>query len=230
MLPPFPLRFEFAPWRLSGVVYGTLLNDPQALAALGAAASAPPYKAPPKAPVLYLKPRNTLRAGSTAVELPAGAEAFEIGAALGIVIGRSACRVRAADAASHIAGWTLVADLSLPQESLYRPNVRFKARDGSCLVGPRVVAAGAIAVPDALAIEVSVGVEVVHRAQGGGMLRPVAQLLQDVTEFMTLAPGDILMAGIAAGAPRCAAGQTFAIECAPIGRLEGRVVAEEAVA
>lgn len=66
----------------------------------------------------------------------------------------------------------------------------------------------------------------ISSARSGGMLRPLAQLLQDVTEFMTLAPGDILLAGIAAGAPRCAAGQAFAIDCAPIGRLEGRVVAE----
>lgn len=226
MLPPFSARFEFAPWRLSGVVYGTLLNDPRALAALGAAASAPPYKAPPQAPVLYLKPRNTLRAGGAAVELPADGTEFEIGAALGIVIARDACRVRAADAAAFIAGWTLVADLSLPQASLYRPNVRFKALDGTCLIGPRVVPATALAEPDALEMQVSIEGQVVHRARTGGMLRPVAQLLQDVTAFMTLAPGDILMTGVAAGAPCCGAGQRFAIDCAAIGALEGRVVAE----
>ncbi|HMN76560.1 MAG TPA: fumarylacetoacetate hydrolase family protein [Burkholderiaceae bacterium] len=226
MLPPLPLRFEFAPWHLSGIVYGTLLNDPQALAALGAAASAPPYKAPPRAPVLYLKPRNTLRTSGAVVELPAGGNAFEIGAALAVVIGRATCRVRAADAAAHIAGWTLVADLGLPQPSLYRPNVSFKARDGSCLVGPRVVPAAAIADPQGLELRVRIDGEVVHRASTGGMLRPIAQLLQDVSEFMTLAPGDILMAGSAADAPRCAAGQSFAIDCEPIGTLEGRVVTE----
>ncbi|MEO8122735.1 MAG: fumarylacetoacetate hydrolase family protein, partial [Burkholderiales bacterium] len=90
MLLPFHSRFEFAPWRLSGVVYGTLLNDPAALAALGDAASAPPYKAPPSAPVLYLKPRNTLRGSGALVEVPIDAGEFEIGAALGIVIGRVA--------------------------------------------------------------------------------------------------------------------------------------------
>lgn len=226
MLPPSLCRFEFAPWRLSGVVFGTLLNDPKALAALGDVASAAPYKAPPQAPVLYVKPRNTLRASGAAVELPANGGEFEIGAALGIVIGRVACRVRAADAAAHVAAWTLVADLSLPQASFYRPNVRFKALDGSCLIGPRVVPAAVLADPDGLEMQVSIDGQVVHRACTGGMLRPVAQLLQDVTEFMTLAPGDILMAGIAAGAPRCAAGQRFAIDCAQIGRLEGRVMVE----
>lgn len=223
---PFHCRFEFAPWHLSGVVYGTLLNDPAALAALGDAASAAPYKAPPTAPVMYLKPRNTQCSSGTSVEVPSDAGEFEIGAALGIVIGRAACRVRASDAAAHIAGWTLMADLSVPHASFYRPSVRFKARDGSCLVGPRVVPAAALADPDALSMQITVDGKLVHVARTGGMRRPVAQLLQDVTEFMTLQPGDILMLGVAAGAPRCAAGQNFAIECPAIGKLEGRLVAE----
>ena len=42
---------DIAPWRLSGVVYGTLLNDPASLAALGEAVNAPPYKAAPRAPI-----------------------------------------------------------------------------------------------------------------------------------------------------------------------------------
>lgn len=226
MLPPFHCPFEFAPWRLSGVVYGTLLNDRAALAALGDAASAPPYKAPPSAPVLYLKPRNTLCGSGASVEVPTDAGEFEIGAALGIVIGRAAHRVHADDALAHVAGWTLVADLSVPHSSFYRPSVRFKARDRSCLVGPQVVPAAALADPDALAMQVSVDGKVAHIAHTGGMRRPVMQLLQDVTEFMTLHPGDILMLGIAAGAPRCAAGQTFAIECPGIGKLDGRLVTE----
>ena len=225
MLLPFDCRFEFAPWRLSGVVYGTLLNDRAALSALGDAASAPPYKAPPSAPVLYLKPRNTLCGSGASVEVPIDAGEFEIGAALGIVIGRVACRVRADDAAGYVAGWTLVADLSVPHTSFYRPSVRYKARDGSCFVGPRVVPAAALADPDALTMQITVDGRAVHTAHTGGMRRPMAQLLQDVTEFMTLQPGDILMLGIAASAARGAAGQTFAIECPGIGKLGGHLVA-----
>ncbi len=227
---PFDCRFEFAPWRLSGVVYGTLFNDPAALAALGDAANAPPYKAPPSAPVLYLKPRNTLRGSGASVEVPIEAGEYEIGAALGIVIGRAACRVRADDAAAHVAGWTLVADLSVPHTSFYRPSVRYKARDGSCLIGPRVVPAAALADPDALTMHITVDGKTVQTAYTGGMRRPMAQLLQDITEFMTLQPGDILMLGIAAGAPRGIAGQTFAIECPSIGRLGGHLVAESPAA
>jgi 5-oxopent-3-ene-1,2,5-tricarboxylate decarboxylase / 2-hydroxyhepta-2,4-diene-1,7-dioate isomerase len=230
-LPPsFDARFEFAPWRLSGVVYGTLLNDPAALTALGDAVNAPPYKAPPHAPVLYLKPRNTLAGSGASVAVPTDAGEFEIGASLALVIGRTACRVSVDDAMSHVAGFTLVADLSVPHDNFYRPNVRFKARDGSCIVGPRVVPRTALTDPSALVLQISIDGAPRHAARMANMQRPAAELLRDVTEFMTLRPGDVLMLGVAFGAPRARAGQAFTVECAGIGRLQGRLVAEPQVA
>ncbi len=215
------MPFDFAPWRLSGTVLGPLLNDPAALAALGDAVHQPPYKAPPKAPVLYVKPRNTLAASSALVERGE----WELGAALALVIGRTACRVSESQALSHVAGYTLVADLSVPHTSFYRPSVRFKARDGSCLVGPRVVPAAAVPDPAAVVLKVSVEGQVAHEARCGVMQRGAARLLQDVSEFMTLHPGDLLLLGVAHGAPHVKPGQRFAVEHAALGRLEGRVAA-----
>ena len=219
--------FDAAPWRLSGVVYGTLLNDPAAMTALGAAAHQPPYKAPPSAPVLYVKPRNTLAASGDVVVLPADVAEFELGAALGLVLGRTACRLRADEALAHLAGCTLVADLSVPHDSFYRPSVRFKARDGSCLIGPAVLR---VAAPDALTLQVKVDGKLVQQACCAGMARSAARLLADVTEFMTLQPGDVLMLGVCAGAPRLRAGQAFAIEADGLGCLQGRVAAAERAA
>lgn len=220
------MRLDVPPWRLSGTVLGTLLNDPAALAALGDAVHAPPYKAPPRAPVLYVKPRNTHAASGAAVTVPAEGGELEIGAALALVVGRTACRVTEADALAHVAGWTLVADLSVPHTSFYRPSVRLKARDGSCLIGPRVVARDTLADPAAAVVRVSVDGLEVQRSHVGAMQRPAARLLQDVSAFMTLHPGDVLMLGIGHGAPRGHAGQRFAIDCDPVGRLEGRLEAE----
>jgi len=227
MPSPCSLDLDFAPWRLSGVVYGTLLNDPASLAAIGDAVNAPPYKAPPQAPVLYVKPRNTLAADRAAVAVPGDAGRMEIGASLGIVIGRSACRVRADEALCFVAGWVLVADLCVPHGSFYRPNVRLRARDGSCLLGPGVPR-DALADADSLQIRVTVGDHQAHVARTAGMTRPVARLLQDVTEFMTLHAGDVLMLGVAAGAPKGRAGESFTIECDGLGRLHGHLVAEVA--
>lgn len=217
--------FGFAPWRLSGLVCGALLNDPSTLAAMGDAVFAPPHKAPPRAPVLGFKPRNTLAPAGSAVIVPPDVTQFEIGASLGLVIGRAACRVRASEARDFIAGYTLVADLSVPQDSLYRPGVRQRARDGSCLIGPLVLPAEALTSPDALEIQVSINGQLRQQAGTGVMQRPVARLLQDVTEFMTLAAGDILLLGVAAGAPRAVAGDSFSIDGGVLGRLKGRLVA-----
>jgi 5-oxopent-3-ene-1,2,5-tricarboxylate decarboxylase/2-hydroxyhepta-2,4-diene-1,7-dioate isomerase len=222
----FNLEFEAAPYRLSGVVYGALLNDHAVLDALGEAAVQPPYKGLPSAPVLAIKPRNTLVADGAEVTVPDGVEALEIGASLGIVIGRTACRVPASRALACVAGYTIVADLGVPLESHYRPGVRFKARDGFCPIGPHVVPASEIHDPDALNVRVRVDGAVVHHSTTGRRIRNVACLIQDVTEFMTLQPGDVLMLGVAAGAPLARASQSVAMEIEGLGRLSFGLVAE----
>jgi 5-oxopent-3-ene-1,2,5-tricarboxylate decarboxylase/2-hydroxyhepta-2,4-diene-1,7-dioate isomerase len=221
---PFTSPFGFAPYRLSGTVYGVLLNHAPALAALGDAVNAAPYKAPPKAPVLYLKPRNTLAAAGSACEVPAGIEALQIGANLGIVIGRTACRVRAQDVASFVAGYAIVNDLSVPHETFYRPSVRFKALDGSCVIGALVPRAR-VGNPDALGVRVYVDGERAQHTDTGARTRPTAQLLADITDFMTLAPGDIVLLGTSHGAPSARAGQRVAIEIDGLGRLEHTLAA-----
>ena len=197
-----PLEFDVAPYRLSGVVYGVLLNHEPALAALGDAVQQAPYKAAPKAPVLYVKPANTLAADGDPVTVPTDAVELEVGAALGLVIGRPACRVSTEQALDHVAGYITVADISVPHDSFYRPSIRFKARDGFCPLGPAVTPRHAIDDPDALGVRVHVDGQLVHSTTTGERRRQAARLLADVTEFMTLQPGDVLMLGVSAGAPR----------------------------
>jgi 5-oxopent-3-ene-1,2,5-tricarboxylate decarboxylase/2-hydroxyhepta-2,4-diene-1,7-dioate isomerase len=79
MLPP-SLAFDAPPYRLSGVVVGPLLNHAAALAALGDAVREAPYKAAPKGPILYIKPRNTLAPAGAAVTIPSTCDELEIGA------------------------------------------------------------------------------------------------------------------------------------------------------
>ena len=211
------IPFEVAPFRLSGTVYGTLLNHASALAALGDKLGAPPYNAPPRAPVLYVKPRNTLSISGDSVEVPL-AEEVEVSACLGIVIGRTACNVSKEKALEHVAGFLIVNDVSIPHPNYYRPSVRYKARDGFCPLGPRVTARSLVPDPDAITLSTYVDGELVQTMSTTDLIRSVAQLLADVTDFMTLAPGDVLAAGAAAPAPRVRAGQTVVIETDEIGR------------
>jgi 5-oxopent-3-ene-1,2,5-tricarboxylate decarboxylase/2-hydroxyhepta-2,4-diene-1,7-dioate isomerase len=191
-----------------GAVYGTLLNDRAALEALGDTVHAAPYKAPPKAPVLYLKPRNTLAGHRARVVVPDDVAGVEVGASLGIVIGRTATRVDATRAAEYIAGYTLVADLSVPHTNVYRPSVRLRARDGFCVIGPALVAARHVAAPDDLAIDVSLNGAHSFHASTATSVRNVAQLLADVTDFMTLNAGDVLTLGVRHGSPVAHIGDT----------------------
>lgn len=207
-----------------GSVFGTLLNDSLALAELGDAVHAAPYKAPPKAPILYIKPANTQVGHGAPIPVPAGAEGLWAGAALGVVIGKTACRVTAADAMAHIAGYTVVTDFSVPHDSFYRPALPCKVRDRSCAIGPWVRAQQQVTNPDNLAIRVEVDGKVCLEATTATLIRSVATLLCDVSEFMTLAPGDILLAGVPAGIPVVTAGQTVAVEIDQVGRLENRLV------
>jgi 5-oxopent-3-ene-1,2,5-tricarboxylate decarboxylase/2-hydroxyhepta-2,4-diene-1,7-dioate isomerase len=220
---------------LSGTVVGALLNHRVDWQALGTAAEAPPYKGRAKAPVLQVKPRNTQVADGARIEVPAGVAALEVGATLGIVIGRTACRVPAAQARGCIGGYTLAADISVPidpndpalgAQRHYRPAVRWRCRDGFCPIGPVVVPAAAVAAPDALNIDTAVDGRAAQRAGTSERVRDVATLVAEVSAFMTLHPGDVLLLGAAPGAPLARAGQAVVISMPPVGVLRFSLVEE----
>jgi 5-oxopent-3-ene-1,2,5-tricarboxylate decarboxylase / 2-hydroxyhepta-2,4-diene-1,7-dioate isomerase len=218
--------FESAPYVLSGRIYGTLLNHRTAVEAMAGAASKPPYNGLPKAPVLFIKPRNTLALSGELIEVPLGEVELEVAAMLGVVIGATACRVAESRAHEHIVGYVIVNDVSVPHPNYYRPSVRYKARDRFCPLGPRVATPHAVGNPDNLFIRTYVDGVLVQTTSTAQLVRPTARLLADVTEFMTLGPGDILALGAAAPAPRARAGQTVAMEIDGIGRIENPFVAE----
>jgi 5-oxopent-3-ene-1,2,5-tricarboxylate decarboxylase / 2-hydroxyhepta-2,4-diene-1,7-dioate isomerase len=222
--PCIAVTMDVPPYRLSGTVYGALLNHQTALQALGDAVNRPPYNGTPQAPVLYIKPRNTLAAHGEPVAVPPGVAELEIGASLGLVIGRPACRLAEDSALESVAGYLIVNDVSVPHLPYYRPSIPFKARDGFCPLGPRVVPRAAIANPDALTIRVYVDGELKQTATTSQLVRSVAKLLADVTDFMTLSPGDLLAVGVASPAPRVRAGQRSRIEIDGLGRLENPFV------
>ena len=223
-------RMPMSPWRLSGVVYGALLNHAAELAALGDAVNAAPYKAPPQAPVLQLRPRNSLAADGARVEVPA--VGVVVGASLGLVIGRSVCRVAVGDALAHVAGYLVVADLSLPMPNPvgqhYRPAVRQRSRDGFCVLGPRVTLEASLPSPDTLAVQVLVDGKSAQATDTAQRLRGAAQLLANVSDFMTLQPGDVLLLGASAGAPMAKAGQAVEVSIVGVGSLRFELVAEQA--
>ena len=207
-----------------GAVYGVLMNYRGALEA--SMTSGGDSFVPPKAPVLFVKPANTWIGYGDAIPIPEDVECIEAGAALGIVMGKTACRVAAVDALNFVAGYTIVNDVCEPHQSYDRPATRQRCRDGFCAIGPWVMPKQSVPSPDSLTLRVLVNGELRAENTTANMVRSVAKLIADVTEFVTLSAGDVLHAGAPENAPRIAAGDRVRIEFDCIGALENRVVAE----
>ncbi|WP_181347874.1 fumarylacetoacetate hydrolase family protein [Thalassobacillus sp. CUG 92003] len=208
---------------VTGAVYGTLLNYQGTLDQMGADLDEPPYQSPPKAPILYMKPVNTLIGHLANVPMPEEEEQLEVGASIGIVIGKKATQVKADQALDYVAGLTIVNDVSIPHESVFRPAVKEKARDGFCPIGPWVMGLDHIPELGQLTIKVYVNGELMQHNHTSNLVRAIPDLLQDVTEFMTLYEDDVLMVGVPENPPLARDGDTVQIEIDPIGVLKNKV-------
>lgn len=214
---------------ITGTVYGTLLNYKGEYEQLESSMNEDPYKAPPKAPVLYIKPINTHIANGMSIPLPDGIDEVTAGAALGVVIGKKAKQISKKNALDYIAGYTIVNDISIPHESVYRPAYKEKARDGFCPIGPWIVDRKDIENPNNLGIRVYVNGVLKQENTTANLIRSVEQLLEEVTDFMTLAAGDVLLVGVPEDKPILKEQDQVLIEIEGVGALTNKVVREKAV-
>jgi 5-oxopent-3-ene-1,2,5-tricarboxylate decarboxylase/2-hydroxyhepta-2,4-diene-1,7-dioate isomerase len=196
------------PFRPTGAVYGTLMNFRSEHEALGVAMDQPPYKAPPRAPVLYVKPANTWNRPGAEVAIPATADEVEVGATLAMVM----------SAPGVAGGWVLLNDLSLPHASFFRPAVKQRCFDGSLVMGETLAP-----FDEPVAIEVRINGELRQTVRFDALVRSPSQLLADVGDFMTL-----LMLGCEARRPRVRAGDTVELSAPGLGTLRNVFVKEAA--
>lgn len=210
----------------SGTLFGVALNYQGLLQQHQAAFVEAPYKQLPVKPVLFVKTPNTRNQHEGQVVFPAAVQRVQPGPALGVVIGKDASRVSVADALAHVAGYTIVNEVSLPEDSYYRPAVKAKCRDGFCPVGPELVPASQVANPDALGLRLYVNGELRQHNNTANCVRTVAQLIAEISEFMTLHAGDILITGTPEGRVDVQPGDRVDIEIDGLGKLTNHIVAE----
>ena len=172
------------PWSPEGTVYGTLLNFRREWDLWAPRMTQDPHKAPPKAPVLYVKSANTFCPAGQDLLLQDGVSEVDIGATLGLVIGEDA----------QVASAVLLNDWSVPHTSYYRPPVKFRCRDGF-LALPQHTTPGQVQDWAKLQITVRRNGELVQTVDSRELVRNLPTLLADMGEFMTLQPGDVLMVG-----------------------------------
>lgn len=207
---------------IDGTVYAVLLNHCDALDALGDAVHDKPYGKPPIAPVLYLRPANTWDADGATVALPEGIDEAEVDATFGIVFDRATSHVSAADALDHVRGFVVVADLTVPHASVYRPAIGQRNRDGFCVFASRVVDAASLDASldlQALAVEARVDDAVVATGTTAGLIRSVPQLIADISGFMRFDAGDVLLVGAIGKPARARRGDRVRVEIAGLGEV-----------
>ncbi len=202
-----------------GTVYGTLLNFRGEVEAWAPKMNEAPYKAPPKQPVLYIKPANTWSSDSASIPVPARAPQLEVGATIAMIM----------QAPGVVAGYRLMNDLSLPHASFFRPPVKFKCLDGFLGIGDTLLAAGADVDPSTFVLEVRINGELKQTVRFSGLVRDAQQLLADVSAFMTLGEGDALMLGCDLGRPLAQVGDRIEISAPGFGTLTNTLVAEGSV-
>jgi 5-oxopent-3-ene-1,2,5-tricarboxylate decarboxylase/2-hydroxyhepta-2,4-diene-1,7-dioate isomerase len=207
-------------------VYGAALNYRSTLEALGSALTQKPYGAPPKAPVLYIKPANTWIGDGDPIPVPDDVPAVQAGVTLAALVGRDMYRVSPQAALSYVAGFTVVNDIIVPHSDYFRPMIQNRSRDGFCPIGSTLVDTGRVTALDALQMRVWINGVLACRESTHGLVRPVVQLLADVSALLTLAAGDLLLIGAAPGAPLVRPGDRVTVEVEGVGRLENPVIAE----
>jgi len=211
---------------IAGTVYGVVLNDGAERELLAGAFAEPPYKAPPKAPVLYIKPRNTFYVSGAPIALAADLTAVEAAATLGLFFGRDAAKCDAGSAFSTVSAACLALDVSEPQANYYRPAVRQRCRDGFLPLGGFAPFDPALLKGE---IVTSIDGAEAHRWLLTRLARDAATLIADISAFMTLAAGDLLLIGLPHDAPRVKAGQRVTVAGGGLPALETSFVREDAV-
>ncbi|WP_198918989.1 fumarylacetoacetate hydrolase family protein [Pseudomonas chlororaphis] len=211
----------------TGTLFGVALNYQGLLRSHLESFTQPPYQKPPVKPVLFIKTPNTRNVHGGAVIYPQGVERLQPGPALGVVIGKRTSRVSAENALQHVAGYTIVNEFSLPEDSYYRPAVKAKCRDGFCALGPELVPAAQVRDPHELELKLWVNGELLQRNSTANLVRGIPQLIAEISEFMTLHEGDVLITGTPEGRIDVKPGDRIEVEISGLGRLANHVVAEK---
>ena len=198
LVTPTPMLLRYA-----NAVYGVVLNFRAELDRLGG-----PH---PIAPVMHLRPRNTWNISGAPIRMPADVPALRTAGTLGIVCG---------PAPNQIAGFVAVNDVSIPHDSYYRPAIKQRCRDGFCVIGSDI----AERVPTE--VRTLINGELRCRALLADLVRPIDRLIADISEFLTLNPGDILLIGESPDSPLARVGDRVRVEIDGLAPLENEVVPE----
>jgi 2-keto-4-pentenoate hydratase/2-oxohepta-3-ene-1,7-dioic acid hydratase in catechol pathway len=155
----------------------------------------------PKSPVLFAKlPSTVIGPGDTIGWEPALSDKIDWEAELAVVIGRTARRVRAADAYDYVFGYTCANDVSARDlQDRDGQWTRAKSLDTFCPLGPWIVTRDEVPDPHSLPIQCTVNGEVVQKSNTDQLIFRIPELIEYLSRAFTLLPGDVILTGTPPG-------------------------------
>ncbi|TDP94844.1 fumarylacetoacetate hydrolase family protein [Labedaea rhizosphaerae] len=182
----------------------------------------------PPEPVLFFKPTTALIGHGAVVRPPARTRHVEHEVELAVVIGHVAHGLTEENWQDAVAGYTVVndmtaRDLQLANIARNQPWDQFKGFDTFAPLGPYLVTRDEVPDPQNLELTLTVGGEVRQRANTKQMVFPLPRLLADLSDGMTLLPGDVIATGTMAGIAPVADGDVMHATVAGVGTLTNPV-------
>ncbi|KQW06405.1 hypothetical protein ASC66_07860 [Leifsonia sp. Root4] len=187
-----------------GKIIAVHLNYPSRAAQRGRVPAKPSY---------FLKPASSLAASGDTLERPAGAELLAFEGEIAIIIGRRTRRVSPAEGWAAISGVTAANDFGIYdlRTADKGSNLRSKGGDGFTPLGPRVIPAAAVD-PAGLRVRTWVNGALVQNDTTAELLFPFGQLVADLSQLLTLEPGDVILTGTPAGSSVVLPGDVVEVE------------------
>ncbi|EDZ99783.1 4-hydroxyphenylacetate degradation bifunctional isomerase/decarboxylase,HpaG2 subunit [Burkholderia sp. H160] len=179
-------------------------------------------------PLVFLKGPGTVLGHRGITRRPADVAFMHYECELAVVIRQTAQNVRREDAMQHVAGYMIANDYAIRDylENYYRPNLRVKNRDGGTVLGPWFVDAADIA--DVTQLELRTYVNGTRQQCGNtrDLVTDIPALIEYLSGFMTLAPGDVILTGTPEGIVNVNAGDEVVCEIDGLGRLVNTIASD----
>ncbi len=155
----------------------------------------------PTEPILFMKATTAVCGPNDDILIPPGSEKTDWEVELGVVIGKTARHVSEADAAEYIAGYCVINDVSEREYQIERGGQwdKGKGYDSFGPLGPWLVTPDEAGDIDALDMWLEVDGKRYQNGSTSTMIFRVPQLVSYISQFMTLAPGDIISTGTPPG-------------------------------
>jgi 2-keto-4-pentenoate hydratase/2-oxohepta-3-ene-1,7-dioic acid hydratase in catechol pathway len=155
---------------------------------------------PPATPTFFAKFRNALVAPGATVPLPRWSERVDYEAEVAFVIGDRCKDVQEVGAIDHVAGYTLLNDLSARDYQFKTPQwMPGKTFDGAAPCGPALVTPDEAGPHDRIEIELTLNGESMQRSSTADLIHSVPALIAYLSKLMTLESGDLISTGTPAG-------------------------------